>query len=347
MNEYEKLKEDSKELLKKMVVNNMRKTMSTLPEQKPKKNYDIVSIFHPDACTVKLVEYPKNPYKYIVRMSISTWGNGKLGFGNGSTGKWERLTPEARYIVALSVLTGNTLPVSQEAINMLWEFNGVPRHTFDQFVRMRIGTGHASIGCRDNCKLDVPLVLYPKLSELLAEDMDIYKDFIEWNKRTKDLYEKILTKGKSSWQMARAVLPMSYSHSWLSYISLLTLKGQAARRLMPCEEAPMVLIFWRMWNEVFNKWPLIANYIRPACDKVNKCIYAGGAEGLTKYFSSLFAGCGRWETDSNYSEFNFSCTDITQLKRHVNYIEPNQWINYNENSYDILTDKDKNLFEED
>jgi len=49
------------------------------------------------------------------------------------------------------------------------------------------------------------------------------------------MYNEILKYGKSSWQTARAVMPMSYNHSWGCYTNLLALKGQMARRLMPCE----------------------------------------------------------------------------------------------------------------
>jgi hypothetical protein len=332
--------------LKKETIENFREAMGTLPSQNPVKNYDYVSTYDPNACYVKLVEYPSNIYKYLVRMSASTWGDGQLGPGHGSTQKWEKLTPEARYIVALSVLTGNTLPVAEESANLLWEFNGFQRHTYDQFVRLRIGSGHASIGCRDNNKLDCPWILYPELYEELQKNPSLKSHFDEWTKKTKDLYEEILATGRGSWQMSREVLPMSYSHSWTSYTSLLALIGQMNRRLMPCEEAPIVLMFWRMREEIAKKFPLIGNYLRPVCDKAKRCVYHGGAEGLTKYFSNLFAGCGRWKDEADYQEFNFSCTNTEELAKHCNYVQPTEWINYTENDYDKLSDIDKRLFEE-
>lgn len=332
--------------LDKETIENFRSAMGTLPSQNPKKNYDYVSTFHQNACYVKLVEFPLNPYKYLVRCCASTWGDGELGPGHGSTQKWEKLTPKSRFLVALSALTGNTLPVGAESPNFLWEFNGFPRHTFSQFVRMRIGSGHCSIGCRDNNKLDCPWILYPELYEELQNNKQLKSDFEEWTKKTKDLYEKILSTGNGSWQTSRAVLPMSYSHSWTSYTSLLALKGQMSRRLMPCEETPIVLMFWRMRSEIEKHFPLIANYLRPACDGAKRCIYHGGAEGLTKYFSNLFAGCGRWPDQINYQEFNFSCTNPEELSKHCNYVKPTEWISFTENDYDKLSETDKKLFEE-
>lgn len=332
--------------VKKEVIENFRKAMGTLPSQEPSKNYDYVSIFDDRAGYVKLVEVPPNPYKYLVRCASSTWGDGELGPGHGSTQKWEKLTPEGRYLVAISVLTGNTLPVAPESVTSLWEFNGFPRHSFDQFARMRIGAGICSIGARDNNKLDCPWVLYPELSDELLKNDDLKMQFDNWTVKTKDLYESILNTGKGSWQMARAVLPMSYNHSWTAYINILALKGQMARRLMPCEETPMVLMFWRMRSELEKHFPLIANYMRPACDGPKKCIYHGGAEGLTKYFSNLFAGCGRWPDQVEYQEFNFSCTNPEELAKHCQYVKPDEWKTFGEGDYDKLDPKDKALFEE-
>lgn len=326
-------------------IEQFRKAMGTLPSQRPKKNYRYVNAL--DVCTVRLTEYPDNPYKSLVRMATATWGDGQTGSKHGSTYKWEKLTPENRFRVALSVLTGNTLPTAMESVNFVFEFNSIPRHTFDQFARARIGTGHASIGCRDNSKLDAPFVLYPGLFKELKRNKKLRKKFEKWAKKTKDLYEDILGTSKGSWQLARAVLPMSYNHSWVSYMNLLALRGQMARRLMACEEAPMVLVFWKMRAEIEKNFPLIANYLRPVCDKARKCVYHEGPEGLTKIFSSLFAGCGRWPTSQKYSEFNNSCTDYSELAKYVKITKPTEWINYTPNDYFKLSNRDKKLFEQD
>jgi len=325
-------------------IENFRKSMGTLPSQAPVKNYEYKNCL--ETIYTKLTDCPGNPYKTLVRMATATWGDGKIEAGHGSTQKWEKLTPKNRYIIALSVLTGNTLPTAMESVNFTFEFNGVPRHTFDQFVRMRIGSGHASIGSRDNNKLDCPFVLYPTLHRAVTKDNFLKEQFEEWVEVTKDLYETILGTNEGSWQAARAVLPMSYSHSWVSYVNLLCLKGQSARRLMACEEAPMVLLFWKMRQEVEDRFPLIANYLRPVCDHAKKCIYHEGPEGLTKYFSALFAGCGRWPTKETYSEFNNSCSDYAEISKYVNVVGANEWLHFTPDSFDMLSDLDKKLFEE-
>jgi hypothetical protein len=332
---------------KKKTIDNIRKALGTLPSQNSEISYDYYSAFDKEVGNVRLVHTPKNPYKQLVAAATATWGDGQPGEFHGSMNKWEKLTPEARYVVALSVLTGNTLPQAVEPITFQWEFNGFPRHTFDQFARMRIGAAIFSIGSRDNNKLDSPLILYPNLVKEFEANENLKKDFEHWLTITKDLYKTILDTDKGSWQLARAVLPMSYNHSWGCYTNLLALKGQMSRRLMPCEESPIVLMFWKMRKEIENKFPFIANYLRPACDNAKKCIYHGSHEGLTKYFSNLFAGCGRWPDEVDYQEFNQSCTDTNELAKVVDYVLPNEWINYTENDFDKLSNKDKALFIED
>lgn len=325
-------------------IDNLREAMGTLPNQAPEKNYDYANCL--DTIYTKMVEWPDNPYRMMVRMAASTWGDGATGQGHGSTQKWEKLTPENRFRVALSVLTNNTLPVPAEAPQFVFEFNGVPRHTFDQFARMRLGSGHASIGCRDNNKLDVPFVLYPGLFKALEENPLLKARFESWVRSTKNLYEDILDFGSSSWQEARAVLPMSYSHSWTSYINFLAFKGQCGRRLMACEEAPIVLLFWKMRAEIESKFPLLANYCRPVCDNARKCVYTEGPEGLTKLFSNLFAGCGRWPDNSGYSEFNRSCTSYEELEKYVHIVPATGWKKFGLDDFHLLEPKDKELFNE-
>ncbi len=268
----------------KKQIENIRSAMGTLPSQKPEKNYDYVNTYDDSVGYVKLVDYPLNVFKPLVRAATATWGDAK----SGSTQKWEKLSPLNRYIVALSVITGNTLPQACEAINFQFEYNGFTRSCFDQAARTRIGASFQSIGSRDNSKLDAPFILYPDLYNELQKDANLKFKFEAWIKSTKDLYEDILSKDQSSWQEARAVLPMSYSHSWVATYNFLSLKNQMAQRLSFCEEAHIVYMFWKMREEIERVSPLLANYMKPKCDYAKRCVYHGAHEGLTKYFSNLF-----------------------------------------------------------
>jgi len=324
-------------------IDNMREAMGTLPSQAPKKTYSWKNSL--DSLYVAMNDWTKNPYKAIVSMCTATWGDNETG----STGKWNKLTPENRYRIVLACLTGNTLPQALEAVQFTFEVNGVPRHTFDQHARARIGTAFASIGTRDNNKNDSDFLLYPDVCRRLNEDPEYRKQVEQWIKITKDLYEETISHGQGSWQSGRAFLPMSTNHSYAFVQNYLALKGQCARRLMACEEAPIVSLHMTLRSLVEKKWPLLANYLRPACDGAKKCIYSLGPEGLTKYFSNLFKGCGRWPDPNEYSEFNVSCSSYEELEEH-GFMMPGPgpdgwtWIKYGENDFDKLHPLDIALF---
>ena len=328
--------------MKQNEIDNIRKALHTLPNKSTKTYAYDTALKH---CQVKIVDSSKNPFKDIVALATATWGSGQSGYGFGSTNKWAKLSPQNRYRVVLSALTGNTLPTALEAPSFTFEVNGVPRHTFDQFARCRFFS-IGSIGTRDNDKLDAPFMIYDRLHKLLQNDKKLRQDFNLWVRMTKDLYDDIISNSKGDYQLGRDVLPMSLNHSWTFKSDFLTLQGQCGRRMMACEQDSIVLLFWKIREEIEKVSPLLANYMRPVCDKVKKCVYHGGAEGMTKYFSSLFAGCGRWKEDHQYSEFNHSCTDYKELSKYVNIVQPNGWINYTEDDYKKLSRKDKKLFEE-
>ena len=323
---------------------NMRKAMGTLPSQAPKKNYsyknDITSIY------LKMIDYPKNPYKIILSAVLATWGDNETG----STKKWEKLSPENRYRVVLSSLTGNTLPQAQEGVQFQFEVNGIARHDFDQHARARIGAHFMSIGSRDNNKLDSDFLFYDDIMKRMEEEPE-YKEKVEkWIKMSKDLYEETIKYSDSSWQSGRAFLPQCVNHSYVFGINYLALKGQMARRLMFCEQEGIVALHWKIKKEIDDKFPLLGQFLKPACDKAKRCIYMEGPEGLTKYFSNLFDTCGRWpiknKENKEYHEFNRSCTRPKRLKElGISIWEPSDYTHFGLDDYNKLSDKDKSLFE--
>lgn len=325
-------------------VDNMREAMGTLPSQAPKKTYSWKNSL--DSLYVVLNDWTRNPYRAMASMAAATWGDNETG----STGKWEKLSPENRFRIVLAILTGNTLPQAAEAVQFTFEVNGTPRHTFDQHARARIGTAFASIGTRDNNKLDADFLLYPDVCRRMEEDPGYALEVERWIIATKDLYERTISSGTGtgSWQSGRAFLPMSTNHSYVFTQNYLALKGQCSRRLMACEESSIVALHIALRELVGRKFPLLANYLRPACDGAKRCIYHEGPEGMTKYFSSLFACCGRWPTKEQYSEFNVSCSSYEELAEHGFVMPgPTEWIKYGENDYDKLGYQDKCLFDDD
>jgi len=328
--------------MKNKEIDNIREALQTLPNTS-KKNYDYDTSLN--NINIRLIDYSKNPFKSIVAVACATWGSGGSKLGEGSTMKWSKLTPENRFRIVLASLKGSTLPTALESPSFTFEVNGVPRHTFDQFARCRFFS-IGSIGTRDNDKLDAPFLIYDRLSDMLNKDKVLKDRFEDWIVKTKDLYEDIIKNNKGDWQIGRDVLPMCINHSWVFKTDYGTLKSQCGRRMMACEQDSMVLLFWKFREEIKKISPLLADYMRPACDNLKKCIYHGGPEGMTKYFSSLFASCGRWKSGHEYSEFNHSCTDYNRLKEYVEIIESNRWINFEEDDYKKLSNVDKKFFEE-
>jgi len=326
-------------------VQNMRKAMGTLPSQSPKKSYsyqdDITSI------EVNMTDFTTNPYKVIVTSCCATWGDDLTG----STGKWEKMSPENRYRIVLSHFTGNTLPQASEGVNFQFECNGVSRSDFDQHARARIGAHFMSIGTRDNNKLDSRFLFYDHIVERMKKD-PAYKEMVEtWIKLSKDLYENTINESDSSWQVGRAFLPQSVNHSYVFGMNLAALRGQMSRRLMACEQEGIVALHWKVRKLVADKFPLIGEFMQPACDKAKRCVYMEGPEGMTKYFSNLFDGCGRWKVkntdNSEYKEFNHSCTDYKRLKElGVPVLDVDQFNHFGPDDYEKLDSRDKALFEE-
>lgn len=202
-----------------------------------------------------------------------------------------------------------------------------------------------------NCKLDADFLLYDDVMKRIENNPEYKKKVEEWIKLTKDIYEETINADGSSWQSGRCFLPQSINHSYVFGMNLLAMKGQMTRRLMACEQEGIVTLHWLMRKEIEKMFPFLASFLRPACDNAKKCIYMSGPEGLTKFFSNLFDGCGRWpvvkEEDKIYCEFNRSCTDYERLKEFgIPVIGKNEFINYTFDSYSDLNETDKVLFEE-
>lgn len=316
-------------------IDNLREAMGTAPSQNPKKKTELVRGC--EQANVELIDTNINPYKTIVAAATATWGNDLYG------DKWPVLTPENRFKVVLSAITGNTLPQALEGVTFTFKVTGVPRHCFDQHARARIGAAFYSIGSRDNNKLDSRYILYTKLYDMLGTIDKGKETFLA----TKDLYEKILLTGKGNWQIARAILPMCYHHQYHFSINYLALQGQCKRRMQFCEEEFIVAIHWLVYKKVKSEFPLLAEYLRPQCDFGKSCNYAK-SYNLSNAFGCLFASCGRWKSGTDYATFNESCTDKNelekQLKMKIN--NPEDWINYTENDYKKLNAQDKMLFME-
>ena len=324
-------------------IDNLRSAMGTLPSQSPKKSYEIVRGV--SQLQTEMYDFPLNPYKTICESVVATWGDDKYETA------WPKLTPSNRYKVVLSVLQGLTLPAPMESIDFSFIVRNVPRHCFGQHRTARVGQTFYSIGSRDNNKLDSKAIFYTKLYDKCYDtqgnETEFGKKLVPHIKQMKDLYEELL-QDKESWQISRAILPMAYHHSYKFSINYLALKGFCAQRMKFCEEEFICALAWNLRETINNKFPLLANYLRPGCDGSRSCQYSK-SYSLSNAFGCLFSGCGRHKSGTEYATFNESCSDVNEIESQlkIKIPKPDSWINYTENDYDKLDDKDKALFNQD
>jgi len=274
----------------------LREVMGTEAE----KTLDINTTFYEGVrgIKVRMIDFPKNPYRSIFDMVTATWGNEEY------EEKWHITSDQGRKKVLEAVLTHQTLTNALEAPKFTFLVRGVSRSAFDQIARIRVGAAIASQGVRDNSRLDAGLRIPKDIwkNEELRDKVKRHFDL------TKYLYREILLTGRSSWQSARSILPLGMTHNFYITINYLAFQTQCARRLMFCEQPDTVAAFWLMWNRLYLAFPVLGAYCRPACDIAKKCVYHH-AYTLSEAFSCLFKSCGRWpvpdeeERIVNYFDF--------------------------------------------
>lgn len=281
-------------------IQELRRIMGTLPDDQPPRSDEIyVGV---EGIEVKMVDWPRNPYRAIFEVVTSTWKGTWWE-------KWENTPVEGRIAVVVSALEGKTLQQALEAPSFTFKIKGLSRSAFDQLARHR-QTAIGSVGFRDNAWTDASLRIP---SDLLRWENEIR----EWWRQTKDLYEKIIKSGQASWQSARAILPMGTCWYFVWSMNYRALKDLLATRMAFCEQYDTVYTAWAIWAELRKKFPLLAAYCRPRCDLMRKCYY-GDVYSLSILFGALFAPCGRWPVSGVWATFpNLSAADPQEIDREL------------------------------
>lgn len=316
---------------------NIRKVLGTEPGRSPKVSYEVVK-----GCSrlkVLMISYPRNPYFQICEAVLQTWGE------EPSHLKWNKLSPEARYLVVKAALTGNTLPLALETPSFQFQFSGIPRWVWDQLVRSRIGFTFFSIGVRDNLCSDRYLIIHPKE----YNNPEVRKRIEALWREIKDTYMFLCEKRKSSWQNARDILPMGMSHQGGFSANYLALKNYMSRRLAFCEAHHHCGLAWTIRKRIEERFPLLANYLRPACDFVKKCLYQKNYY-LSNAFGMLFRTCGRnpAEKPALEAEFNEAAADKEELEKELGFKipGPEDYFDLEFKEYKEKFPEDAKLFEE-
>ncbi len=339
--------------------NELRRVLGTLPEQAPEISIEDFDRYPKDkslwktnelgikvgpfqfyegvrGINVEMLDCPTNPYRLIYEFAVATWGPEEYPT------MWPKTKPEHRFLVVKSALEGKALPLGNEALQFSFIIRGVSRASFDQHARMRVGATFASQGVRDNSRLlsgfRVPNEIWrdkTKREELISSAL--------WIKK---VYYLLLKTGEgNSFQAARCIMSMGWTHNYKHTVNFEALKGYMSRRLVASEQEDTVATAILIWNQINQKFPMLANRLRPKCDWAKRCLCHQGDGG--ELFGALFKGCGRFpETEGSYATFNWACTDYPTLEAqtgvHLPY--PNEWKEFN--SLEDLDEKDRVLFEE-
>jgi thymidylate synthase ThyX len=275
----------------------VRQEIGTLP----KRTGLVETRFYPGVTGIKvrLVDWPANPFKALVTMVTSTWG------GTWDTNRWAKLSPESRLHVILSVLNRKTLPNAMESLSFTFEVSGLSRSAFDQIARARIGAVFASMGWRDNEHGQIGF----RVPQSIWRDPHKRAVFIEGRERDKEDFMKMLAVG-GNWQDARAALPISATHRFTCSFTFMALQNFMSKRLRFNEQEDTVATAWLMREVLKEKFPLFAQWLRPADDWVKRCLEHDGNE-----FGNLFRCSGRWPCEQASDEFTFAsvCSDRDTL----------------------------------
>ena len=285
---------------------------------------------------VVLVDYTRNPYKAMVDMALMTWGDrGK---------KWELISPETRFYVVKEVLERRALPLALEAPKFSFYIGGVTRACFDQIARARIGVVFAARGFKDNDLSNVSFIVPHRLEN---EDKQRLIDMYE---KVANLYRELRMK-YPGWT-CRYIMPMGTRYNFFMSINYKALQQLCASRMQTTEQIDTVALAWYLREKVKNKFPLLAEYLRPACDwsKRDTTVAVNGFASILGLPHNSDGRIGGVKTKSELRKkykvhWDEPCTDIKYIeaKLGIKIPGPDDWIDY---TWETLDDRDKMLFEE-
>lgn len=319
----------------------LRRAMGTAPNAQPEFQTEFYRGV--EGIEVHLVprSFTPNPYRIMFEMATQTWGAAEE---EGQ--KWGRVRPEHRALVVQAVLTGQALPLALEAVQFGFVVERLSRWAFDQLARARLGVVFASLGTRDNNHLDIGF----RLHEAIWQDPGKLAAAMTACRAAKDAYKYIVEAGRGSWQEARAVLPISCVHRFAFSINYAALRNLCAQRMQFCEAEDVVAVAWLLRAAVARRFPYLAAFLRPGCDRARRCTYHN-AYALSEAFGALFRPCGRWPapeyTFGTDFQFNGSCSGPDTIARQLGLALPAGQSDRPEDLDPLADPLDRALFEED
>jgi len=293
---------------------------------------------------VEMIGYSHpNPYKIMLEVATCTFGD----YDNIT--KWDKLSPKARFRLVKGVLDKRAMPLALEHIKFNFIISGISRCAFDEIVRARIGVSYGSKGWKGNFLNNIGFNIP---SPLLREKYKKLKEKVEKHIRSMNkLYTEMQKAGVPHWA-CRFVMPMGCTYRFMMSLDYLALQQFCARRMNQTEQEDVVATAWLMRERVKEKFPLLANYLRPGEDWMNRdsTIMANSyadERGWVEHRPGVRHPVNLKEFKKKYKILHDEpCTHTEILEKYlkIKIPRPNEWKNY---TWETLDEKDRKLFEED
>lgn len=283
---------------------------------------------------VELVDYPNNPYKTIVNMALQTWrckGN-----------KWEELSPDTRFEIVKLVLQKKALPLALEHPTFSFQISRIDRSTFDQIARARIGIVFSSKGQKDDMLSDNGFVIPTAILGTKFEE-ELKVKVLE----CKILYQKMYEAGLPNWCL-RSILPMYLEHNFMFSANFTSIQNLLSKRLETTEQEGCVAFSILVREAIKEKFPLLAEYLRPACDSAKKDLNAT-FNGFSDIIGVPHISDNRqpgYDINKTPAKHNSPCTDIKLVEKMIgkHLPLPSEYYDY---TWDTLLVEDRMKFRED
>ena len=265
---------------------------------------------------VELIDWTPNCYKAICNGALMTWGK--------VCNKWPLLSPETRFYVVNEVLNNRALPLAKELPTFTFLVSGVSRACADQIFRARMGVSICAKGFKDNDLRHLDMCIPSRIRD--AETREKVKKFAEESRK---LYREI--QGDAPNWAGRCIVPMYAGYHFLISFNYLALQGFCANRMETTEMPDVVAVSWLMRERVKEVFPLLADYLRPACDfaKRDRTL---AVNGFAEVFGLPHASDNRWPNElEKYKQLSSeSCTDLRKLcaQLEFSYVSPSDWKDY-------------------
>ena len=284
---------------------------------------------------VSVLDYMKNPYKPMFEMALQTWS---------TPGKWKKASPELRFDVVKGVLERKALPLGMEVPKFAFQIENISRAAFDQIARTRAGVVYAARGFKDNDLNTLGFVVPTRLTEEQKETV------VSFAKQSKEVYKSLQNESVPNWA-ARCVIPMYSAYNFIMIINYDALQRFCANRMQTTEMEDTVATAWLFRERVKELFPLLAEYLRPACDWKRKDT-TGEVNGFADVLGIPHVSDNRQPgfDSSTYPIIRNAeaCTDMSKIEKILNINTPkagksNDWIDY---KWDTLTEVDTLLFKD-